>query len=68
MDAERVHQFHNTAPKAVGTDNGAPRPRAHDDAGYYAVFVRDLAMGISLEGTCRNYQGGEVGTGGAVDE
>lgn len=38
---EQVHEFHAAALAAGGTDNGAPGPRPHYHASYYAAFVLD---------------------------
>lgn len=40
-DVEAVHAFHAAGLAAGGTDYGAPGPRPHYGAGYYAAFLRD---------------------------
>lgn len=40
-DRSAVHAFHAAALAAGGKDNGAPGPRAHYHAHYYAAFVHD---------------------------
>jgi len=41
QDAAQVRAFHQAALQAGGSDNGAPGPRPHYHAGYYAAFVLD---------------------------
>ena len=36
---QQVEAFHRAALEAGGKDNGAPGPRPHYDANYYAAFV-----------------------------
>ena len=38
---EAVDRFHAEALRAGGSDEGAPGPRPHYGASYYAAFVRD---------------------------
>jgi catechol 2,3-dioxygenase-like lactoylglutathione lyase family enzyme len=40
-NSEAVDHFHAAALAAGGTDEGAPGPRPHSGATYYAAFVRD---------------------------
>jgi catechol 2,3-dioxygenase-like lactoylglutathione lyase family enzyme len=46
-----VDAFHAAALAMGATDEGAPGPRPHYGAGYYAAFVRDLD-GHRLEAVC----------------
>jgi catechol 2,3-dioxygenase-like lactoylglutathione lyase family enzyme len=40
-DHAAVHAFHAAGLANDGTDNGAPGPRPHYGAGYYAAFLKD---------------------------
>jgi catechol 2,3-dioxygenase-like lactoylglutathione lyase family enzyme len=40
-DPAAVDRFHRAALQAGGRDNGAPGPRPHYSATYYAAFVID---------------------------
>ncbi|KAF7185821.1 hypothetical protein HII31_12694 [Pseudocercospora fuligena] len=46
---EQVHEWHETALKAGGEDNGKPGPRPKYHPGYYGAFVRDPFLGINFE-------------------
>ncbi len=41
-DTKAVDDFHGAALKAGGSSDGAPGPRPHFGAGYYAAFIVDL--------------------------
>jgi catechol 2,3-dioxygenase-like lactoylglutathione lyase family enzyme len=48
---EQVHAFHALALAGGGTDEGAPGPRPHFGATYYAAYVRD-PDGNKLQAVC----------------
>ena len=51
-----VDAFHAAALRAGGVDNGAPGPRPHYHADYYAAFVLD-PDGHNIEAVCHVGQG-----------
>jgi catechol 2,3-dioxygenase-like lactoylglutathione lyase family enzyme len=48
-----VNAFYSVALSMGGRDNGAPGPRPHYDAGYYAAFVLD-PDGNNIEAVCHS--------------
>lgn len=50
-DRATVDAFYKAAVNAGAKDNGAPGPRAHYGANYYAAFVIDPA-GNNIEAVC----------------
>ncbi len=51
VDRATVDAFHGAALLAGGRDNGAPGPRPHYHANYYAAFVLD-PDGYNIEAVC----------------
>lgn len=48
---DSVHRFHEAALRLGGTSEGAPGPRPHYGADYYAAYVRD-PDGNKLQAVC----------------